>query len=203
MNLAQWLLELVVPADQSECIHGDLTEEYSVILQQQGAAAAVRWYRGQALRTAARFLLKQFRAVPILLAALVSAEFARGTASWLVTQAVIALLKGYPVYHYVNARAFYLFYGLLIETLALPLLMGWLAARLTRGREVAIAITLTLPSLLLVGWWCLNVSRFSHHYSLYITSLLPNLLPWLAMFTGALLRANQVRRHARRRFALS
>jgi hypothetical protein len=49
--LARWLLGRLVAAPDRELFLGDLDEEHALLVREQGAHAAARWYRRQLLRS--------------------------------------------------------------------------------------------------------------------------------------------------------
>ena len=180
------LLDLFLPADQRESVNGDLLEEYAAIQATRGKMPARWWYCRQAVKTAAHFFVRQLSlgvvAVSVISWTLVMCE------AKLVNLAAIAVLKTFPVYEYINAYLFGMIYILGIESIAIPSALGWFAARFTKGREMAVAITCMLPLLLLFR------TRVTGSYRPPIELWLEILLPPVTMATSAVLRAIWTRR---------
>jgi hypothetical protein len=196
-RLTSWLLDLFVPADQADSIPGDLLEEFTTKAAQAGVRAARRWYRGQAVNTIAHLLSLQYRASPwaTIGAVLVGLVILPDSAQ-IVHLTAGVFLEHFRIYPYVPARIVWVIYAVGLECVVCPLLAGWLAAAISKGREMAVALTLSalrgsavIPWLIFVLWrHPLKLERLLiQSDAFYTQSLLTLLLPPICLFLGAVI----------------
>jgi hypothetical protein len=152
-RLTSWLLELFVPADQSDSIPGDLLEEFTARAAVAGRGARW-WYRKQVVRTVGHLLSLEFRrSIWATLGAVLAGLVMQHYSGRLVSFGAVALLEHYPVYHYVGPRAFWCVYIAGIDCVVFPLVIGWTSAAISKGREMAVAVLLgALRGMALVSW---------------------------------------------------
>jgi hypothetical protein len=144
-RLASWLVDLFTPVEQAETILGDLLEEFSGLLSESGIDLARRWYWRQSLKTIVHLIFNSFRVARWSVTGILIGAYLSGWgAYWCTEQAVGAILRMYHVYAHIDAYSFWLIYAVLVERLIEPLLMGSFAAAIAKGREVAVAVTLSL-----------------------------------------------------------
>jgi hypothetical protein len=152
-RLTSWLLDLFVPAGQADSIPGDLLEEFTVKAAVSRRRARL-WYRRQVVRTVGHLLNLEFRrsiwaTIGAVLAGLVVLPYSARLSSF----GAVALLEHYPVYYYVGPRAFWLIHIAGINCVVFPLLVGWTAAAISKGREMAVAVLLSaMQGIALVSW---------------------------------------------------
>jgi hypothetical protein len=146
-RLAAWLVDLFASAEHAESILGDLSEEFSDLASRSGIAHARRWYRRQSAKTLAHLASTSLHGAPTWLAAVLLLGF---LLSWfsagMPEQVIVALLRTQRPYsdrHY-EAYVWLLNYGIPIVRITQSLLIGCVVAILTRGREMAATMTLSL-----------------------------------------------------------
>jgi hypothetical protein len=61
---------------------------------------------------------------------------------WITEKAVVAILRNYQVYTHIDAYVFFLLYGIVIELVIEPLLIGCIVAAIAKGREMVATMTL-------------------------------------------------------------
>lgn len=143
--IAAWLLGLFIPYEQSESITGDLLEEFSELASKSGVAYARRWYWLQSVKTAAHLIGTGCRVAPWQIAgAMLLGYLLCWCCHFLVERMVDAMLHTYQVYAYVDAHAFWLIYAILVECLIVPMMGGFLAGLMARGREMIATMTMGL-----------------------------------------------------------
>lgn len=144
-RLAVWLMNLFAPYEQSESILGDLLEEFADLASKSDGASARRWYWRQSVKSIGQLICSGFRAASWLIAVTVVGGFllawAQGYFSERVVNSVLSTY-GSQVYSYVDAYVFWLIYGVLIERLLEPMVVGFVVALVAKGQEMITAITL-------------------------------------------------------------
>jgi hypothetical protein len=196
-RLISWLLDLFVPTDQADSIPGDLVEEFTAKAAQAGARAARRWYRRQAVSTIAHLLRQQYRASPwATIGAVLVGLVILPDSEKIVHLTAGVFLEHFRIYPYVPARIMWLIYGVGLECIVCPLIAGWIAAAISKGREMAVALTLSalrgsavIPWLIFVLWrHPLELERLLiQSDAFYTQSLLTLLLPPIWLFLGAVI----------------
>jgi uncharacterized membrane protein len=190
-RIAVWLVDLFTPDAQTESIPGDLLEEFSELASKSGVACARRWYWRQSVKTVAHLITTGFLVAPGLVAAAVLGGWLLGWAGyWLTEKAVVAVHYKYQVYAYIDAYDFWLLYGVLIERLIEPLVVGCVIAVAAKGREMIVTMTL---GLLIAGWGGLVLGYSRQYWSEPNFSLVPLLLttlvsPVMIVFGGGIVR---------------
>lgn len=138
-RLAVWLVDLFTPIGQAESIPGDLLEEFSEIYSKSGVVSARRWYWRQSVKSVAHLTASGFLMAPWLIAvAVVGGWLLAWGFYWLTEKAIIAIHYKYQVYAHIDAYVFWLLYGVLIERLVEPLLVGTIVALAVKGREMVV-----------------------------------------------------------------
>ncbi len=171
-RIARWLLELFVPRDQVPPLLGDLLEEFSARASQGGMGSARRWYWRQSAKTALYFLSAQLSDAPWQsLTTVLTGVFLL----WVVDELLWAMLWG----HYETdwpepLRLVWIavFQGAL--PVCVPMLVGWIVGMASKGREMAVTISLSLMIA------ALRYSLVFHHWR--ITGRPPL---WSILFLGA------------------
>jgi hypothetical protein len=146
-RLAVWLVNLFTPYEQSESIQGDLLEEFADLASKSGGVSARRWYWRQSVKSTARLICTGFRVASWLIAVTVVGGFLLAWAlEYLSEKAVTGVLVNYgsQVYAHVDAYVFWLIYGVLVERLLEPMLIGFIVGRVAKGQEMIATITLSL-----------------------------------------------------------
>jgi hypothetical protein len=190
-RMAAWLVDLFTPTGQTESIPGDLLEEFSELASQSGAASARGWYWRQSAKTAAHLIATGFVVTPWLIAGTVVGGWLLGWAGyWLTEKAVVAVHYKYQVYAHIDAYDFWLLYGVLIERLIEPFVVGCVIAVAAKGKEMIATMTL---GLLIAGWSGLVLGYFRQYWSEPNFSLVPLLLttfvsPVMIVFGGGIVR---------------
>jgi hypothetical protein len=148
-RIAVWLVDLCALPDQSETILGDLSEEFTSIATNDGAAAARRWYWRQAMKTSAGLLLGQVQQGPWpLLAIALAGWYLPPIYGMAIQRGVGAIHARWQVYSYIDAYSFWLLYGVLVRTVIVPMFAGWLVATAIRQRPIVAALVLALSGAL-------------------------------------------------------
>jgi len=205
-GLISRLIELFVPADQADAIPGDLLEEFHAKVSISGPRLAHRWYRRQVIRTVWHLLALQFRTAPwAILGAVLGGIALLHLATGAVDFAAGVFLAHVTIYPFVAPKIVWLIYAIGIERIVCPLLTGWLAAAFSKGREMAVAVTLSaLSASALISWlnfvlWHRPASFvWLHTYDFYAHSMLLLLPPPMFLFLGAVIcrtRNSPLRRH--------
>jgi len=127
------LLKLFIPADQYEAIVGDLLEE------------SATWR--QSWKAVGHIVLGHLKDAPIMtvatvLGAMVALYYKRTPTEWMAR----IVLANYHPYHYVNAHTFWLILDVLVISFVTPMVIGWITAAMSKGREMAVALTLSFLS---------------------------------------------------------
>jgi hypothetical protein len=158
-------------------VAGDVSEEFHQRTQNSGASAAKRWYWREAFRNALALTWRELARTPFQ-TTLVAFGCLLGVT------AVLGLLYGFLRYYPFRFDALDILgrqSNVLIALNSIACLeMGWIGARLLRGREWALALTFSLISV------CLAVPGTWHLYSVGNVVLLPPL--WEIIIVGSLLR---------------
>jgi hypothetical protein len=181
---------MLIPTDQHEAAVGDLLEEFSDRARVSELMTARRWFWHQTWKTIGHFLLGQFRETPVATAAtIVSALFLLYYAAVPANLAIQAILANYNPYDYVNATAFWFFFNIPIAGILTPLLIGWLTSTISKGRETAVMLSVSLVGaapfacvILAAGWYQQHPPPWFRYFSTP-----PGRLPW-AFFRGLVLR---------------
>jgi hypothetical protein len=176
-RLAFWLVNLFSIPDDAEAIVGDLLEEFSCVASKSGVAYARRWYWRQALNTIAHLIYSAYRIAPWSTASAVAGGFL--LPGFVIRflgfpeRAIFAVLERYqvPDKHF-DTYVFFATTGIDIGILIVFLLVGCATALAAKGREMAVAITLSLIFAAMTGVALLTWVASGH------TSLLWSLLPW-------------------------
>lgn len=136
---AIFLLSLFAPYEQRDAMLGDLLEEVSELAVRSGLRAARTWYWKQTLRSVVHILASGLSSFWTLGA--VTACVSMGIAGiWLTEGLVIAILYRFRVYLYVDPWWFWLSYAIVVARFVVPLVAGFLAASVAKGREMIATI---------------------------------------------------------------
>ncbi len=148
-QIAEWLVTLVASPAQTATILGDLLEEFSVIVARSGPVPARRWYWRQSVRTVAHLMRGQVRHAPTETVAFAIGGFALYVlverALQMSAEAVVA---HWPVYYYMSAVPFWRAIDF-VGRYVLPIMVGWTIARVARGREIMVALSV---GIILTTW---------------------------------------------------
>jgi hypothetical protein len=173
-RVAVWLLDLFTPYEQTESIPGDLLEEFSDVAAKSGVAHARRWYWRQSVRTIFHLVRSGFRVAPWSIAGVVLGGWLLELAVyWITEKAVDTILHNYQVYIHIDAYVFFLLYGILIELLIEPLLVGCIVAATAKGREMVATMTLSFSIWAIDG---VLLARSRHHWPMTNFQLMPLLV---------------------------
>jgi hypothetical protein len=137
------LVQLFAPQDRMASITGDLYEEFSRRSSSAGISLARRWYRREAVRTAAVLFVNQLREAPVDVAIRVVATLgALRLANFLIQKAITAilLLHSHEIYQKVSPSNFWLLYHTLFMSAIVPIVAGWTASSLRKGKEMGFGI---------------------------------------------------------------
>jgi hypothetical protein len=137
-RLATWIVTLFAPPKEAEAIVGDLHEEFTSLVEREGARAARWWYWRHSVRAAGDLALGPFIAHPWSSVAIGVAGLALSAAiGWSFTKVLEAIVLRYPVYAYVNGTIFWRVTG------PLPFIVtGWIAATVVRDRPMSAALSI-------------------------------------------------------------
>jgi hypothetical protein len=213
VKLLLWVLALVADTPQRDAICGDLAEESRAIAARIGHAAAHRWRRRQLIATCAHLIVGQLRAAPWSTLMAVGAGLVGITAlSRAIVAAEFAIVRMWDVYNWIDAVTLWRT-GDVLVTVTPPLAAGWLAGRLSRGREIASAAALAGALAAIGVWdWIVVFARAPIHWPVRIWSLsirvsqielmsalllLPTLWPILVLAGGAIARLMRTSRAPR------
>ncbi len=143
-SVAVWLLKLVATPEQAETMLGDLLEEFSTIVTQSGAAAGRRWFWWQTMRSVGHLTRSQIRNAPVVMIAFGTAGFFLYVLVQRALQVSAQLLVAHShVYYVLDAVAFWSIVDV-VGRFVLPVVVGWMVARATRGREIAAVLCVGL-----------------------------------------------------------
>jgi hypothetical protein len=204
-RIAVWLVDQFTPYNQTEAIPGDLLEEFSDLTSRQGIASARRWYWRQSIRSIGHLIGDGLRVASWSIAASTLVACLLGWCLFRLTDTTAnAVLSRYHVYYHVNPYVFWLAYGILIERLIIPMLMGGMVALAVRGRELVASITVslfigTLSGMFLVYCIMLAVAHFPSWYK-FPGILLPQfvttfLSPMMIIVGGIIVRKVRSSQH--------
>ena len=146
-RLAVWLIRLFAPAEAAESILGDLLEEFSLLASKPGVNSAQDWYWRQTIKTVPRLAVFGFRTAPWMTVAAVAGGFLlRRLVGPRVGPVTFAVLERYQLFfeHHLSAYLFFASTGLDIEHLITFLLIGFIVAFSSRGREMVATAMLAL-----------------------------------------------------------
>jgi hypothetical protein len=167
-RMALSLLRMLVPTDQLDAAVGDLVEEFSDRAGRSDFVTARRWFWRQTWKTIAHFLLGQFRETPGATAATIMSALLLLYYSMVPANlAIRAILATCNPYDYVNATAFWFFFTIPIGAILTPLLIGWLTSAISKGRETAVLLSVSVIGAVPFAWWWFR-----------IFSTPPGQLPW-------------------------
>ena len=203
--IAASLLQLFVSAEQAESLPGDLLEEFTSRAAGEGLPAARRWYRHQVVRSAGHLLAEQVRSAPLLLLIVVIVSFVLLDFSVRAVDACTAIFLAHvQIYPYIPAPVFFLLYVGIGERILCPLLTGWVAAAIARGRHIAVAMLLgsigALPvfmSIRMIIWRRPPFIRHIAIMSLVQPTILLLLTPTFLVVGAILHRRSQMRQRRR------
>jgi hypothetical protein len=135
---AGWIVERFVGGRHAESVPGDLAEEFIAVAARIGPAAARRWYWRQAGKTIPHLVWSQLRLAPISTTAMVFAGLALlGVVDLGFRMGARALLSRYSVYEHISAGWFWRMVDAGRFVIG-PIAIGWLMARMAKGREMAV-----------------------------------------------------------------
>ena len=196
--VASWLVELFASDGQAESLAGDLCEEFLVREPEFGIASARRWYWRQSVRTAADLLLAGLRDSPGLIGFSLLTGCLLLPFGIALPERIIAAVIHYREHGVIGAWMrwdhFWFQTGSIGGRLAVALLAGAMAAKLSKGRAMLGGIT---PAM---AWtFFMAVARLSwivrfwpESLSLWVISFLP---VTVAVAAGAaIVRARTVNR---------
>ncbi|MGC1617374.1 MAG: permease prefix domain 2-containing transporter [Candidatus Acidiferrum sp.] len=173
-RMAAWLVDLFTSNKQNESILGDLLEEFSELASKTDAAFARRWYWRQSIKTVAHLITTGFFGAPWLIAGNVVGGWVLWLAAyWITEKSVDAILHSYRVYAHVDAYVFFLIYGILIELVVEPLLIGCIVAATAKGREMVASMTLCFSIWAMDG---VLLARPRHYWPMTNIQLVPLLV---------------------------
>jgi hypothetical protein len=156
-RMAACLVDLFAPGEQAESITGDLLEEFSDLESKLGAASARRWYWRQSVKTIWHFIGAGFSVAPwSIVGAVVGGFLLLSFGRWLPEQAIEAVFARYPVHahRYWHVYVFCITHSILIGSLTESMLIGWVVAVATKGKEMVATMTLTVLLAALGGVFC-------------------------------------------------
>lgn len=182
-RIAVWLVDLFTPVKQAESIPGDLLEEFLDLTSKLGVARARRWYWRQSLKTIAHLIGSGFRFAPWRIGGAVLIGYHLGWGGyWLSEKAVVAVHYRYQVYAHIDAYVFWLIYGILIERLIEPMLIGCFVALMAKDREMVATVTLGLIVGASSGVGLVQVARHLPGTRFYLLPLLVSTFATPTMF---------------------
>lgn len=152
---AAWLISLFANEEETHLILGDLSEEFSRLELQSGAAIARRWYWRQTLKSLPHIIFSAFQVAPWSTGLAVLAGFLlRRLLARLPDFVTFALVDRFEIHeHHFGLYRFMASTALDLEHVLIFFLVGCFVALLARKREMAPAILLALfyVALSLVG----------------------------------------------------
>jgi hypothetical protein len=155
---ADWLLDLFVSQDQAPPILGDLREEFLAVASQRGMWSARLWYWRQVMKTVphlfyAQLVLGPWKVFTAVVAGLVLLALAY--MPFYAVQPVIA--RHYPAPSYWPEPLRLAWIALWdwvypwvypnVELMLPPILVGWIVARASKGRDMVVTIVFSCASL--------------------------------------------------------
>lgn len=154
-SMAAWLLDLFAPEDQDAPMLGDFLEEFSTVAARSGVASARSWYWRQTWKTIAQLMSCQFRMAPL---STLTTAVAALMLWWLAEQGMLAILPRFWGHYPSGAPEVLRIAWLLLQwngnvrwviavvmpNIALSKALGWTAASIANGREMAMTMTLSL-----------------------------------------------------------
>jgi hypothetical protein len=197
-RLGAWLLGLFFTREESNCIVGDLSEEYFQHAAQTGRSAARRWYWRQIFKSLPHLIGAAFRTSPwkIAAAAALGFEFRRLIAR-LPERAIFALIEQTRLYeHHFKAYEFFASTGIDIAHLISFVVVGSVVAFIARRSEIPPAIALGLVYVGMAIFASVVYVTRTHHFE-YLPRLLWTFSDAFAIVVGAIavrmLRSNPSR----------
>ncbi|HEY6329524.1 MAG TPA: hypothetical protein VI756_09305 [Blastocatellia bacterium] len=161
-RVANWLLfffaKLFVSKDQAPPILGDLREEFSAVASRRGMRSARLWYWRQVAKTVphlfySQLVLEPWQVFTAVLAGLVLLTLAYGALYVVQPVRVLAVPRYYfdwPEPLRLAWIAFWGRWGFPIVLYILPsILVGWIVARASKGREMVVTIVFSSTTFLL------------------------------------------------------
>jgi hypothetical protein len=157
-RVADWLLFLFVSKDQAPPILGDLQEEFLAVASRHGMWSARLWYWRQVAKTVphlfyARLVLEPWRIFTAVVAGLVLLALAYMPLYVVEPPRFLALPRYYfdwPEPLRLAWIAFWGPWGFLLVLYILPsILVGWIVARASQGRDMVVTIVFSSTTFLL------------------------------------------------------
>jgi hypothetical protein len=139
--------------EQTESIPGDLLEEFTDLASKSGVASARRWYWRQSMQTISHLVATGFRvALWSVVCAVAVGVLLQWKGSGFPEKAVIAVLDFHrqphvtPYYTWpqIQARLFWLTYGVLGAQCLMALFTGFVVAAVAKGQEILATVLLSL-----------------------------------------------------------
>ena len=189
-HLALSLLKVLIPTDQYDAAVGDLLEEFSDRAKVSELLTARCWFWRQTWKTIGHFLFGQFRETPVVTAAtIVSALLSLYYATVPANLAIKVILANYNPYYYVSAPTFWFFFDVPIASILTPLLIGWLTLTISKGREMAVMLPVSIVSTIPFAYVIFEALWYLQHQPPWFRyfSTPPGQLPW-GYFRGLVLR---------------
>jgi len=145
-RLAVWILEAGVSPDAPLC--GDLDEEFAEIVSRRGLVAARRWYWRQIAKTVPAVAVSQLRSAPWAIAGTACA----GTLLLWALNMLLVPAAGHIDPRYPPQMPDLLRLAMMAcepvpgicAYVLPPALVGWVAARMSRNRELAVCLALAI-----------------------------------------------------------
>ena len=198
-KLALRLLNLFVPASESESIPGDLTEEFQVIASKKSARRANRWFRAQVVWSISALAWMDTRTAPrrtarAVLAGLLVLGIGAAALLALFRETVVYLLGRYGFFGNPPVFVNFALAGILILVSVLFCAgAAYVSARLAKGSGLAAVLALGLALTVLCAIWT-GIAFFlgSEPLPAWQLAMVP-LISWPAMLAGGYLRARQLR----------
>jgi len=153
-RIAAWLVGLFTPDQETECIPGDLLEEFSYLVSNSGGPFARRWYWRQTVTTIAHLFATGFRIAPWSTgAAVVGGYLLGGFVHGLPDKVLSAVTDRYLGYwsHHFKAYMFWASDGMWAAHLILSVFVGCMVALAAKGREMVATMTLAIVFYTMVG----------------------------------------------------
>lgn len=152
-RVAVWLIDLFTPYEQAESIPGDLLEEFTDLASKSRVASARRWYWRQSVRTISHLVATGIRvALWSVACAVAVGVLLQWKGSAFPEKAVIAVLDfrrqphvtPYYTWPQIQARLFWLTYGVLGAQCLMALFTGFVVAAVAKGQEMVATVLLSL-----------------------------------------------------------
>lgn len=187
------LLKVLLSSDEYDAAVGDVIEEFTDRARVSGVTTARRWFWRQTWKTIGHFLLGQFRETPVVTAATIVAALLLLYSKEPASLAVKVILANYHPYSYVSAPTFWFFFDIPIASFLTPLLICWLSLMVSKGREMAVMLTVSLLSavpfayviFVFLCWYLQHPPPWSRYFSTSPSQLPP--IPW-GLFRSLVLR---------------